>query len=119
MQPVKKQLKRYVNLCNSSEEYKQKLADLTRVAKSDQWKFAVSILWSIKNQMAIELIEDKKFTALSPEEKDRIQTVYANINEWINFLTNPIQWVGKHGLIQMSLHNLSKMRDKTKSEKGK
>lgn len=99
--PVKRQLKKYVQVCASNDEYQRRLANLDRVVKSEEWKYAIQILWSIKNEMAVEMLESKQFMALSPDEKDRIQTVYANINEWINFLTNPMGWVRKKGMIQL------------------
>lgn len=100
MQVVKKQLRKYVQLCASDAEYQRRLEAINAVVKSDQWKYVIQILWMIKNEMAIELLESKKFTALPPDEKDRVQTVYANINEWINFLTAPMKWVRKKGMIQ-------------------
>ena len=100
MQPVRKQLRRYVQLCANNDEYQRRLVDLTAVAKSPEWKYVVQILWTIKNELAIELLSTK-FTALTPDEKDRTQAVYANINEWINFLTSPMSWVRKKGMIQL------------------
>jgi hypothetical protein len=100
MQPVKKQLKRYVQVCANNDEYQRRLTDIGRVVKSPEWKYVIQILWTIKNEMAIELMSSK-FTALTPDEKDRTQAVYANINEWIDFLTSPMNWVGKKGLIQL------------------
>lgn len=100
MQVVKKQLRKYVQICASNEEYDRRIKEIEAVVHSEQWKCVVQILWTIKNEMAIELLESSKFTALSPDEKDRTQTVYANINEWINFLTSPLKWVRKNNLIQ-------------------
>jgi hypothetical protein len=88
--------------------------EIEAVVHSEQWKYVIQILWTIKNEMAIELLESKKFTALPPAEKDRIQTVYAGINDWINFLTNPLQWIRKKGMIQQL--NLFKGRVRTKGE---
>jgi hypothetical protein len=99
--PVTKHLRKYVEICGSNDEYQRRLSDIDRVVKSEEWKYVIQILWTIKNEMAIELLESPKFTALSPDEKDKTQTVYASINEWINFLTNPMAWIRKKGMIQL------------------
>ena len=112
---VNRQLKKYVQFCSSNEEYQRKLVALERVTKSEEWKYVVQILWSIKNEMAIELLESAKFTELPPDEKDKLQTVYSNINEWINFLTSPMSWVRKKGMIQMLTTKLFKGDDQTQS----
>jgi hypothetical protein len=99
--PVTRQLKRYVQICANNDEYQRRLHAIEQVVRSEEWKYVIQILWTIKNEMAIELLESNKFTALPPDEKDKTQTVYASINEWINFLTNPMGWVKKKGLIQL------------------
>ena len=100
MQPVKKQLKQFVLACQTEEEYQRMLRDLVLVSKSKEWKTAIAVLWEIKNQMAIELLESPKFTKQSETDKDITQRVYHNISEWIDFLTRPAQWVQKKSLIQ-------------------
>ena len=106
--PVNRILRKYVHICESNEDYQRKLVSLDRVAKSEEWKTVIQILWTIKNEMAVEMLESKKFTELSPDEKDKAQKVYSNINEWINFLTNPMGWIGKNGLIGRLTTNLFK-----------
>ncbi len=101
MQPVKKQLKRFVAICQNNAEYQRKLEGLVRVVKSPEWAFVIQILWSIKNEMAIELLESSKYTKDSQESKDVTQKVYHNIGELIDFLTDPRNWISKKGMIQM------------------
>lgn len=101
MTPVKKQLKRYVTSCANNEQYQRDIERLTRVATSEEWKIVVQLLWMIKNEMAIELLQSANYTKDSPESKDVRQKVYHNINEWIDFLTNPKQWIGKKGMLQI------------------
>ncbi len=105
-QPVRKQLKNFVLLCQNDEEYKRKLASLIAVSNTKEWKTAIELLWSIKNSMATELISSLKHTELTPEEKDIKQRVYHNINEWIDFLASPRKWVAKKGMIQTINSNL-------------
>lgn len=100
MTPIKKQLKKYIAYCANDEEYQRKLNNLIRVVKSDEWKTVIQILWSIKNEMAIELLQSQKHTKDSVESKDVTQKVYHNISEWIDFLTDPKAWVRKKGMIQ-------------------
>ena len=118
MQPVRKQLKRFVLLCNTNEEYQRKLGILTRAAKSEEWKIVIEILWSIKNEMAIDLLESSGFTKKTREEKDTTQRVYHNISEWIDFLTNPMRWVAKKGRIQLITNNLKAVKAERKESKN-
>jgi len=106
MQPVKKQIKKYITYCASNEEYQRKYGQLVRVASSAEWKVAIEILWMIKNEMAIELLQSSKYTKDSVESKDVTQKVYHNISEWIDFLTNPKEWVRKKGMVQLLTQNL-------------
>ena len=106
MQPIKKQLKKYITYCANDDEYKRKFGQLARVASSEDWKVVIEILWSIKNEMAIELLQSAKYTKDSAESKDIKQKVYHNICEWIDFLTNPKVWVGKKGMVQMLTQKL-------------
>ena len=101
MQPVKRQLKKYLSLCSTDEEYQRRMVNLIRVTKSEDWKIVIQILWTIKNEMAIELLQSQKYTKDSPESKDVTQKVYHNISEWIDFLTNPSNWIRKKGMIQI------------------
>ncbi len=101
MTPVKKQLKRYISSCATNDEYQRQLESLSRVVSSPEWKVAIGLLWTIKNEMAIELLQSDKYTKDSAESKDIKQKVYHNIGEWIDFLTNPRTWVQKKGRIQM------------------
>lgn len=101
MQPVKKQLKRFTALCGTNEEYQRKLDMLARASTSEEWKVVIEILWAIKNEMAIELLQSSKFTKESLETKDITQKVYHNISEWIDFLTRPKRWIAKKGRLQL------------------
>ena len=112
MRPVKKQLKKFANICSSNDEYKRQLANLQAATKSKEWEFVIQILWSIKNHMAIELLDDAKYTKSSPEDKDITQRVYHNINEWIDFLTNPTGWISKKGLLQRIVPDLKKVSER-------
>ena len=100
MQPVKKQLRQFTKVCLTNDEYNRKLESLIHASKSEPWKVVIEILWSIKNEMAIELLSNAKFTNKDKTEKDMTQKVYHNISEWIDFLTNPRLWVQKKGVIQ-------------------
>jgi hypothetical protein len=101
MTPVKKQLKRYITTCGTNEQYQRDLSKLVRIATSQEWKIVIQLLWTIKNEMAVELLQSANYTKDSAESKDVKQRVYYNISEWIDFLTNPKQWIGKKGMIQI------------------
>lgn len=101
MQSMKRHLKEFVLECTKNEDFQQKLNNLSVVAKSEEWKFAVQILWAIKNAMAVEMLDSQAFTKLTAQDKDITQQVYHNVSEWITFLTNPKGWIRKKGLLQL------------------
>ncbi len=106
MTPVKKQLKKYITACGSSEEHQRQLESLSRVVASPEWKVVIQLLWTMKNEMAIELLQSQNYTKDSMESKDVTQKVYHNISEWIDFLTNPKGWIRKKGMIQILTNKL-------------
>jgi hypothetical protein len=108
---VRGTLKDFAYLCYTNEEYAQKLVSLERAAKSEQWRIVIEILWSIKNKMASELVSSSKVTKLDATEKDIVQRVYHEVNEIIDFLTNPVKWVGKKGLLARTLATVKKERE--------
>jgi len=118
MQPVRKQLKRFVTLCNNDEEYQRKLGVLQRAGRSEEWKIVIEILWNIKNEMAIELLQSSNFTKESEETKDITQRVYHNIAEWIDFLTQPNRWIAKKGRIQLLSNQLKGVKPERKEFKN-
>ena len=117
MEPVKTNLKKFVLVCANDDEYKRKLGNLARVLKSDEWKIVVEILWTIKNDMAIELLQSSKYTKDDISSKDLTQKVYHNISEWIDFLTNPIYWVRRKGMIQNLTQQLKGVKPERKEKK--
>lgn len=106
--PTKETLKNFVLVCYSNEEYARKLVALERASKSDEWRTVIEILWTIKNKMASELVSSRKITELGATEKDIVQRVYHEVNEIIDFLTTPMKWVGKKGLLARTLGNVKK-----------
>lgn len=114
MTPVKKQLKKYIASCSANDEYQRQLESLSRVVSSPEWKIAVGLLWNIKNEMAVELLQSKKYTEDSSESKDVTQKVYHNIAEWIDFLTNPRIWVQKKCKIQILTNKLKGQKPERK-----
>jgi hypothetical protein len=107
-QPAKKAIKNFVLLCSTNEEYERKLVSLERAVKSPEWSTVIEILWTIKNDMASELLASAKLTQLEANEKDTVQRVYHEVNEIIDFLTMPMKWVSKKGLLVRALGRVGK-----------
>jgi len=118
MQPVKKHLKKFVTASMANDEFKRKLDTLTRVSKSDEWRIVIELLWGIKNEMAIELLESSVYMKDTSEAKDIKQKVYHNISEWIDFLTNPVRWVGKKARIQLLSEKLKGVKPERKEKQN-
>ena len=118
MQPVKKQLNKFVVVCENNEEYKRKMNNLIRVVKSEEWLFVVQILWSIKNDMASDLLTSEKYMKDDPQSKDITQKVYYNIGEWIDFLTNPRVWIAKKSRLKLIQSSIKGQKPERKEMKN-
>lgn len=114
-QPAKRALKEFAYICHSTEEYQQKLVELDRIVKTKEWATVVQILWNIKNKMASDLVGSIKVTNLDPTEKDIVQRVYHEVNEMIDFLTRPLNWVNRKGLLA---RGLSKVKKEIQNDRG-
>jgi len=110
-QPVNQALKEWVAICDTSEEYQQKINNLSRVMKTEEWVVVVEILWSIKNKMASDLLQSHRITMMDSGEKDIVQRVYHEVNEIIDFLTKPVNWISKKGRLTQVLSRVKKERE--------
>ena len=115
---MKKQLKKFVQLYTNDDTFKAELDSLIFVSKSKEWKTALKILWSVKNQMAMELLDSSKFTEGDVQSKDVTQRVYHNISEFIDFLAQPVTWINKKGRIQMKLQSLKGVKPEKEIKNG-
>lgn len=115
---MKKQLKKFVALCNTNEEYQRKLDMLIRVSKSEEWRFVISLLWSIKSDMAAELLESSKYTKEDHESKDVTQKVYHNIAEMIDFFAQPRNWIAKKNRLQLSIQKIKGEKPERMKQNG-
>lgn len=90
-----------------SEEFQREITNLERAIQSEQWKFYRKLLSTIKGMMGLDMFS-KRYTELSPTEKDVVQRTYYNVDQMLNFLINPIGWIKKSGKWQIFQANLKR-----------
>jgi len=104
---MKHLLNEFTDFFLKSEEFQREVTNLQRAIQSEQWGFYRKLLVTIRGMMATDMFS-KRYTGLTPEEKDVMQRTYYNIDQMLNFLTNPIGWMKKTGKWQMFQTNLKR-----------
>ncbi len=90
---MKNLLNKLVRLHESSNaDFNTKLGQYKRVMESPEWKFIRDTFLVMKSEMMQEIFS-RPHTRLDKEEKDVIQRTYFNINEALDFLLQPDQWL--------------------------
>lgn len=97
----------FEKLFNTNDEFKRQAQNYTRALKTEEWKFLVNAIQLIQGQMAVNMFS-KKHTDLSKTEKDVVQKTYYNINQILDFLVSPQNWITRRNLIKQKLADLSK-----------
>jgi len=92
-----------------TDERIQHKADMyERALKSPDWEFLRDTLYTLRNEMALDMFS-KRFTKLTAEEKDVAQRTYANIYEITGFLLNPVGWIrARNQFVQPNLKGKGK-----------
>lgn len=91
---MKPLLREFPKLYQSHDEYRRQLEKYQRTIKTDEWKFVRDTLLTIRGTIYDELLS-ARYTQLTAEEKDIEQKTYYNIIQVLDFLENPLRWIGK------------------------
>ena len=97
----------FVQLCDTNEEFQRRMVAYETVLKTKQWKFVRDVFLTIKGKM-LEDVFSETFTNLTAEEKDITQKTYHNINEILDFLSNPTRWVRRKSIYKQFSTDLAK-----------
>ena len=102
---MKNLLREFVTLFHTNDNFQRKLGSYERVVKTEDWGFLKDVLLTIKGEMAVDMFS-RKHTLLSKEEKDVVQRTYYNINQTLDFLLRPEDWVKKQSRWERALSDL-------------
>ena len=80
-----------------NEDFNRKLAEYARVIDTTEWKFVKDVFLTVKGEMMVDMFSER-FTSLSEKDKDIKQQTYYQINQLLDFLSEPKQWVKKKTL---------------------
>ena len=99
---MKKLLKDIARGYFKSEDGKKQLLMYSNLTKFPEWSVHKEFLLIMKGTIAEQMFSDE-FTKMGKEEKDVKQRTYANMNEVINFLLNPLK--GIESEVRYKQHN--------------
>ena len=97
----------FEKLFNTNDEFARRANNYTRALKTEEWRFLNDAIQLIQGQMAIDMFS-KKHTELTETEKDVVQKTYYNINQILDFLSNPQGWINRRTKIKQELADQSK-----------
>lgn len=98
-------LKEFIVLFHSNDGFQRKLGSYQRAIKSEDWAFLRDVLLTIKGEMAVDMFS-YKHTILDIKEKDVLQRTYYNIDQILDFLLKPEDWVRKQSKWERALSDL-------------
>lgn len=81
----------------TAEEFRIKLASYERAIKSKDWEFVRDTLLVIRGTMMRDMLS-KPYTRLPKEEKDITQKVYYQLDQLLQFLSDPRKWISSKNM---------------------
>ena len=85
---MKDLLKQFIVLFDTYEEYQRRLDAYDRILKTEEWKFIRDTFLTIKAAMVTDMLSNKH-TNLEEHDKDVAQRTYYNVNQILDFLSEP------------------------------
>lgn len=114
---MKDLLKQFVVLFDQYEEYQRRLDAYGRVLKSEEWKFVRDTFLTLRATMVADMLT-AKHTNLNEKDKDVVQRTYYNINEMLDFLSEPKKWIKHRSRWNSVVDQIQRKTDKVRL-KGK
>ena len=88
-----------------NEEFARRVNGYERALKTEEWRFLRDVILIIKGTMANDMFT-KAHTDLSQEEKDVVQKTYFNINQILDFLSEPSMWIRRKSQILQTANRI-------------
>ena len=89
----------FIEISTNSEQFRKRRDAYERLMKTNEFSFFKDVLLMIRGTILTRMLS-YEFTNLDEKEKDVQQRTYYNLNEIINFLMTPTDWVKrKHSLL--------------------
>jgi len=89
---MKNLMSQFVKVYDTHDDFQRQMDRYDRTLKTDEWKFVRDVLITIKSTMMQELLT-AKHTDLPADEKDVMQRTYYNVNQTLDFLMQPTNWI--------------------------
>ena len=91
-----------------NEEFRQRMDAYGRIIKTKEWEFFKDVLITVRGEILGDMFS-QKFTNLEPDDKNSLQKTYFQINQLLDFLSDPRGWVRKKTLKHKLYDQVSKV----------
>ena len=99
-----------------NDEFHRRMDAYSRIIKTPEWKFVSDVFLTMKGEMMVDMFS-YKYTMLSEKDKDIQQKTYYQINQILEFLSDPRDWARKKTLRKKMYDQASKATAKLKGSK--
>lgn len=115
---MKDLLRQFIIYFDNYDEYKRRLDAYDRILKTEEWKFLRDTFMTIKAEILADMLS-RKHTDLSETEKDVIQKTYYNINQMLDFLSEPKKWIAKRSRWESVVKNIGRRANQVRQKGDK
>lgn len=105
-------LNEFVKHYQRDDNFKRQVDQYQRSLSSGEQDFIKNIFLLYKGLMSNDMIS-RRYTSLSPDEKDIIQKTYYNLNLLFDFLLYPNKWMEKKTGLRKFLSNVTTGKETT------
>lgn len=77
---------------SDNDEFERRQADYERMLKSQQWSFVRDTYFTVRSRMLSDMLS-LEYTNLDQTEKDVRQRAYYQIEQFLDFISNPTKWI--------------------------
>lgn len=115
---MKDLLRQFIIYFDNYDEYKRRLDAYDRILKTEEWKFLRDTFMTIKAEILADMLS-RKHTDLNETEKDVIQKTYYNINQMLDFLSEPKKWIAKRSRWESVVKNIGRRANQVRQKGDK
>ena len=77
---------------SDNDEFQRRQANYERVLKSKEWEFVRDTYLTMRSRMLSDMLS-AEYTKLDQTEKDVRQRAYFQIDQFLEFMSNPTKWI--------------------------
>lgn len=103
---MKSLLKDIQDFMENDEGFRQRAKSYTNAMKTEDWKFMSDAIMIVRGIMMKDMFS-YHHTNSDAQEKDVVQRTYYNINQILDFLSNPEGWIKKKSKLKQGYADIT------------